>query len=158
MPPLRERPDDILLLANHFLRKLNLDKGEDLDSATPSSISDQAVEVLKSAEWPGNVRQLEQAIQAAYAICEGKEIKPADFPDWLKISKMRKSVTSSKGDNGINSEDKSEDALERNRFMEALEETKYQGTGRWNLTAAAQKLNIPRKTFTYRLKRLGISQ
>jgi transcriptional regulator with GAF, ATPase, and Fis domain len=157
MPPLHERPDDIPILANHFLRKLNINKQGETPSTAPTVISDQAMERLMSFKWPGNVRQLEQAIQAAYAICDGKEIMPRDFPDWFNASKDRDVVRPlDKRSNETGSKDDSEFAQERNRFMEALEATKYAGTGRWNLTAAAQKLSIPRKTFTYRLKRLQI--
>lgn len=44
---------------------------------------------------------------------------------------------------------------DRARYLEVLDSTKYPGTGRWNVSAAARKLGIPRKTFTYRLKKLG---
>ena len=44
----------------------------------------------------------------------------------------------------------------RLEYIKALDETKYAGTGRWNLTAAARQLNIPRKTFTYRLKKMRL--
>jgi len=157
MPPLGERPDDIPVLANHFLRKLNTDRPEGSPPFTPTIISDQAIERLMSFKWPGNVRQLEQAIQASYAICEDKEIRPNDLPGWLNASKNRDADRPlvKRGD-AVRSEDESEFAQERNRFIEALVLTKYTGTGRWNLTAAARKLGIPRKTFTYRLKKLQI--
>ena len=45
---------------------------------------------------------------------------------------------------------------ERTRYLKALEATKYPGTGRWNLNAAARELNIPRKTLTYRLKKIKL--
>ena len=49
----------------------------------PLRLSREAREVLLSYHWPGNIRQLEQAIFAAVAICEGSEIGPAEFPGWL---------------------------------------------------------------------------
>jgi len=45
---------------------------------------------------------------------------------------------------------------ERSRYLQALDATKYQGTGRWNLSAAARQLNVPRKTFVYRLKQMQL--
>ena len=104
MPPLRERLSDIPLLANFFLKNMDMKRPEDMNQITKKSIS------------PVEDRNIE-----------------------------------------IKSGGNDSTAQERDRFLEALESTKYTGTGRWNLTAAARKLNIPKKTFTYRLKKLGIN-
>ena len=118
--------------------------------------------MLLSFNWPGNVRQLEQATRAAVAICEGDEILPEDFPSWLQDA-MRTDADNPEVENAethsTSEQPKSYEPGElmhdgRLEYIKALEETKYPGTGRWNVTAAARHLNIPRKTFTYRLKKM----
>ncbi len=165
MPPLRERKEDIYPLVMYFLNK-TVSKQKQLDpSYEPPKLSDSSLNMLISYNWPGNVRQLEQAINAAVAICEGHEIQPGDFPVWLQNAVKTPPDTriEAVSDSGppygeqpsfVDSNEIS--AQERARYMKALEATKYPGTGRWNLSAAARDLNIPRKTFTYRLKRLQI--
>ena len=84
MPPLRERVEDIYLLAAHFLQKAAAEGGQQKKITQPLRLSKDALEMLMAFTWPGNVRQLEQALLAAVAICEGEEIKPGDFPPWLQ--------------------------------------------------------------------------
>jgi transcriptional regulator with GAF, ATPase, and Fis domain len=75
MPPLRERRSDIPLLVEHFLNKIRL-----AENAAPKEISPQALEFLMSQEWPGNVRQLEHAVQMAFALSgEGSVLTERDF-------------------------------------------------------------------------------
>jgi DNA-binding NtrC family response regulator len=74
VPPLRDRPDDILPLAEHFLRRVS---GECLGPDAPvPELSAQAVAQLTSHAWPGNVRELENAIQRAVVVCCGDRILP----------------------------------------------------------------------------------
>ncbi|KPL25176.1 MAG: hypothetical protein AMJ75_01720 [Phycisphaerae bacterium SM1_79] len=74
LPPLRERRDDILLLANHFLKKYNKKRKKNL-----RAISDQAMKALVGYDWPGNVRELENAIERAVVLAENDTIKPSDL-------------------------------------------------------------------------------
>jgi DNA-binding NtrC family response regulator len=74
LPPLRERPDDILLLAAHFVNKFTR-PGE-----TPRTISPEAVEKLLHHSWPGNIRELENAIERACVTARGAAILPEDLP------------------------------------------------------------------------------
>jgi Nif-specific regulatory protein len=160
MPPLRERAEDISLLSMHFLNKACAEQRRLNPLYPPPEFSNEALEMLNAFNWPGNVRQLEQAIFAAVAICERGRIHPGDFPGWLhkamkkdyeKSNKRRYKAESPAVINGRFNE-------ERTQYIEALDETKYSGTGRWNLSAAARQLGIPRKTFSYRLKKMGIIQ
>jgi len=162
MPPLRERPEDIYPLTMHFLHKIAAEQKQTDSSFQIPKISQEAIKMIMSFHWPGNVRQLEQATRAAVAICEGDEILPEDFPSWLQDA-MRTDVDSPEDENAeINSRLELPKSYKtgklihdgRMEYVKALEETKYPGTGRWNLTAAARHLNIPRKTFTYRLKKM----
>ena len=160
LPPLRDRVEDISLLTMHFLDKACVEQRLQNPLCRQRGISNEALEMLKAFNWPGNVRQLEQAIFAAVAICEGDTIQLGDFPVWLHKAmktdygkaKKRKYKTKSPAEIDDRSREK------RARYMKALDRTKYPGTGRWNLSAAARELGIPRKTFSYRLKKLRIGQ
>jgi transcriptional regulator with PAS, ATPase and Fis domain len=81
MPSLRDRSDDILPLAEHFLRRAAARAAKPVDG-----ISGAAVKRLLAYHWPGNVRELESAIERAIALCEGTRIGPDDLPDATKHS------------------------------------------------------------------------
>lgn len=74
VPPLRERPEDIKLLINHFLERFNRETGKNI------SISSFAEEILESYAWPGNVRELQNTIESLVVLCQGHEITPRDLP------------------------------------------------------------------------------
>lgn len=76
LPPLRERGDDVLLLANHFLRLL----GEG-GQRPPARLSPDAITALRAWSWPGNVRELRRAMEAADALARGGEITAAYLPN-----------------------------------------------------------------------------
>ena len=78
LPPLRERPSDIALLINYFLKKF-----AEQSSRPPRSISPEALAVLAQSSWPGNVRELENAIQRALVIAKGEAILVGDLPPEL---------------------------------------------------------------------------
>jgi len=78
VPPLRERAEDIPLLAKAFLRKLNARLSKNLTSVSP-----EAVDVLKKYRWPGNVRELEHALEYASIMCTTRTILPHDLPAGL---------------------------------------------------------------------------
>jgi DNA-binding NtrC family response regulator len=78
LPPLRERPEDIALLANHFVAKYAR------PGSGPCRISPEAMEVLFQCPWPGNVRQLENAIERGCVTAVGGEIRPENLPPEIK--------------------------------------------------------------------------
>jgi len=160
MPPLRERVIDISLLTMHFLNKACVGQSLQKDLYRPPGISNEALEMLNAFNWPGNVRQLEQAIFAAVAICKTNRIQPWDFPVWLHKAMETDYGKSSKRGYKTETPDEIDGRSneEHTQYMKALDVTKYRGTGRWNLSAAARQLGIPRKTFSYRLKKTGIVQ
>ena len=142
VPALRERREDIGLLADNMLNRLA--EGTGLCAAT---LAVDALEKLKSYRFPGNVRELENMLERAYTLCEDDRISASD---------LRLADTCSPGDNGETSlaqidnlEDHLE-SIERKLIMQALEET------RWNRTAAAQRLGLSFRSMRYRLKKLGI--
>ena len=80
IPPLRDRRQDIPLLAEHFLERLNR------TSEQPHTISDAAIKALLAYDWPGNVRQLENCLERACALSTGPDIQIADLPSSLTES------------------------------------------------------------------------
>jgi transcriptional regulator with PAS, ATPase and Fis domain len=93
IPPLRERLEDVPLLVNHFLQKQASASGGE-----PKKIEPKAVEILCNYDYPGNVRELENAIERACALCEGDLILPTDLPPHLvehaKGEKTEKEIAS----------------------------------------------------------------
>jgi len=160
MPPLREKVEDIPLLTMHFLNKAYIEQRLQNPHYRPPKISNGALEILKTYDWPGNARQLEQAIFAAVAICDGDKIQLNDFPVWfhkaIKIDSGKSSKQNKISEPSAEIDDRS--SAERTQYMKALDVTKYTGTGRWNLSKAARELGIPRKTFVYRLNKMGITR
>jgi two-component system response regulator PilR (NtrC family) len=142
VPPLRERREDIPLLAETMLRRLS--EGSGLAAAT---ITVEALDKLKCYRFPGNVRELENMLERAYTLCENDQIQAVD----LRLADAVPAVES--GEASLSQIDNLEDYLEeieRKLIMQALEET------RWNRTAAAQRLGLTFRSMRYRLKKLGI--
>ncbi len=78
LPPLRERPEDIELLVEHFLQLQSIE-GEE-----PLRISREALALLQRYSWPGNVRQLRAVIQRGHILCENGVILPQDLPEEIQ--------------------------------------------------------------------------
>ena len=85
IPPLRERDDDILLLAHHFVTKFAAESGR-----SPLRFSDKALHGLRSYNWPGNIRELENIIQRLVVMTDGDAIDVPDLPDLCRFSALRK--------------------------------------------------------------------
>ena len=75
MPSLRERTDDVPALVEHFISRFNASEGRKISGAAPETVA-----MLASYDWPGNVRQLENAVFRAVILCEGDILLPEDFP------------------------------------------------------------------------------
>ncbi|WP_286916237.1 MULTISPECIES: sigma-54-dependent transcriptional regulator [Pseudomonas] len=142
VPCLRERREDIPLLASSVLARLAQGSGLPAAQLTPA-----ALETLKGYRFPGNVRELENMLERAYTLCEDDRIEASD----LRLSETASSVET--GEPSLAQIDNLEDYLEsveRKLILQALEET------RWNRTAAAQRLNMSFRSMRYRLKKLGL--
>jgi DNA-binding NtrC family response regulator len=74
-PPLRERKEDIPALVDHFIQRFNAQEGRNVQGASGATM-----DLLCAQEWPGNVRQLENAVFRAVILCDGGELAPEDFP------------------------------------------------------------------------------
>jgi two-component system, NtrC family, response regulator AtoC len=141
VPPLRERKEDIPLLANAFLKEIS-----QRDNKTFRPLSPEAMEVLLRYDWPGNIRELKGAIDSGVTLAIGPQITLQDLP--LAISEARFS-----GSAGLD-EKAGQMNLHNNEMrliLRALEET--QG----NRTEAAKKLGISRRTLHRRLKELNLT-
>ena len=75
MPSLRERREDIPALVDHFINRFNASEGREV-----SNVADDTLKMLYAYDWPGNVRQLENAVFRAVILCEGDTLQPHDFP------------------------------------------------------------------------------
>ncbi len=142
VPPLRERREDIPLLADVMLKRLAEGTGQ-----PPAKLTSEALEKLKNYRFPGNVRELENMLERAYTLCEDDLIQAPD----LRLADASGAAES--GEASLAQIDNLEDYLEeieRKLIMQALEET------RWNRTAAAQRLGLTFRSMRYRLKKLGI--
>lgn len=84
VPPLRDRPEDIPVLAQHFLARLAAEAGKRI-----IGISESALNLLKSYNWPGNIRQLENAVYRAVVLSDGAYLESADFPQIVALSAGR---------------------------------------------------------------------
>jgi DNA-binding NtrC family response regulator len=138
LPPLRERGDDVLLLAQHFLEKHRRSDSPVLGFAPG------ALEALAARDWPGNVRELENAIEAALALAGGERLGAAEFT----LAGVRSTRPRSSTDLAL---PLSLDAYERSALERALDECRGDATG------AARRLGIGRSTFYRKLVRHGIS-
>jgi transcriptional regulator with PAS, ATPase and Fis domain len=85
VPPLRDRGDDILLLARHFATKFAAGLGK-----SPPHFSDEALQSLRNYNWPGNVRELENVIQRLVVMTDGDLIEVPDLPSLMRFSALRK--------------------------------------------------------------------
>ena len=130
IPPLRDRGDDILLLADHFLRKYSEEAGRAV-----LRLSDKAWNVLRTYNWPGNVRELENVIQRAVVMTDGEVIDVPDLPAPMRYSAQRTA--------GLN-RSLSEVEIEHIRNVLASMDG--------NKTRCAEILGIDRKTLREKLK------
>jgi DNA-binding NtrC family response regulator len=147
IPPLRERREDIPLLLDHFLEKIS--RSED---APPKQISPDAVNYLKSLTWPGNVRQLEHAVQMAFALSGDRLLLgPTDFsnrsmkPREPEVVEARPLVTVS--NDGVDF-DEAVNSFERSLLNQAL------AVSGGNKARAADLLKIKRTTLLAKMKSL----
>lgn len=152
VPSLRERKDDIDILAEHILKKLSAPIGME-----PSVVSVEAMDVLRSYSFPGNVRELENILERAMTMCEGNRIEAEDLQlpnSVVSCNEEVAEISHKKAPDFSASDDTLEDYLdniEKEAIIKALEETNN------NKTAAAKKLGMTFRSLRYRLSKLGIS-
>ncbi len=146
LPPLRERGEDIPLLAKHFL-----DKRIEEEKRPPQEFSKEAIELLCRYPWPGNVRELENVVEQAILWSQGATILPEHLPASLR-SDSRSSSLREDTLAGRLSLEKAVMEFEREIILDALKRTNYVQTH------AANLLGISRRMLKYRMDTLGISR
>jgi len=138
VPPLRERKDDILLLADYFLEKYAREHGKPI-----KRIATSAIDMLTSYHWPGNVRELENTLERAVLVCESSVIHGYHLPPTLQTAEasgtiMRVSLT------------EAVDSYEKDLILDALK------TARGNRAKAAKLLQTTERIMGYKVKKYVI--
>ncbi len=143
IPPLRERRTDLQLLIDFFIKKHTRDTKREI------TVSAEAKRLLNDYSFPGNVRQLESAIERSILLCENNTITPEDLPlEMLHDSRPASGDSMFKlPSEGVNFED-----VERSLIMQAMERTDN------NITKSAKLLGLTFRTLQYRLEKFGIKR
>jgi len=144
MPALRDMREDIPAIASAVLDKLAAQA-----KVSRPELEEQAMQALAQYDFPGNVRELENILERAMALCDGQKITVADLqltpPEAVEV------VRTSEGSEGKWPLQEYLDRVEKEAILEALEKTRY------NRTAAAKLLGITFRAMRYRMERLGIN-
>lgn len=135
VPPLRDRRDDIALLASYFLQKFSQERKKNGISFSP-----EVMETLLAHSWPGNVRELENVIDHAIIISKQEKILTKDLPQYLLPRLLPAKELATLQD------------YEKNLILRTLQETD------WNKHKSARKLNINRSTLYGKMKRYGLKK
>jgi len=138
LPPLRQRKDDILLLADFFLERYSKKMGKDI-----RRISTSAINMMVSYHWPGNVRELENCIERAVLLSSDGVIHGHHLPPTLQTSEASDTI-------GVGSLSERTNLFERDLIIDALK--------RWNgnLAASARDMKITARIMRYKVRELGI--
>ena len=146
MPPLRERSDDVALLARHFLALHCRQVGRTLDGISPAALA-----LLTRYVFPGNVRELSNVIEQAVALAAGPLIGPHDLPEHIRGAEAL--AAPSRAEATAAASTPLEHAIadvEQEQISEALRETG------WNISRTAIRLGISRNTLRYRIEKYGL--
>ena len=138
VPPLRERPADILPLAEQLLARLGPVHGR-----PDAAFSDAARQLLAAYRWPGNVRELKNVIERALVFAKESLLKPDDFPESVRLAEP--------GVAGVAARLRSLEEVEREVIQATLEATRYK------ISQSAEILGISRKTLLDKRKKYGLN-
>jgi DNA-binding NtrC family response regulator len=134
LPPLRERKEDIPLLAAHFINKYNIEFNKKFDR-----VDRKALELMTDYQWPGNIRELENVIERAIVIDQGPEVKARHLPFCnLEVS--------------VSEEAQSLEDIEKLHIEKML------ARHNWNIAKTARALAIDRTTLHKKVKKLGLTR
>jgi two-component system, NtrC family, response regulator AtoC len=155
IPPLRERREDIPLLADHFIAKFNDRLKKEIATITP-----EAIERLVAYQWPGNIRELENLMERTMLFCEGPDILVSDLPPEVAGAPVSAAASAAaSGDEARPAPESLKEAVraetervERDLIQRALDATSG------NVTQAARKLKISRKSLQTKMKELGLRE
>ncbi len=156
VPPLRDRGDDIPLLADHILQRIAREY-----ECAPARLTPAAVVRLKTYHFPGNVRELENILERAFTLCDDDQIDAIDLHLGNGVAPAGSSTMSANegGNSGFEATAVPEGEIDLERYLESIErqaiEKALEAT-RWNKTAAAKRLGISFRALRYRLKKLDM--
>ncbi len=147
LPLLRDRGEDILLLAGHFLKMFRVTMNKNVNTITPA-----ARQKLLSHTWPGNVRELRNVIERALILETTPEIQASSLPDFQVETRLQKNTTTSSIQAAPNeSLDDALARLERELITNVLEQNDF------NPTRTAERLKLSRHSLRYRMQRLNMN-
>ena len=142
MPALRDRIEDLPVLAQFFLRRYNLKFRKNIQG-----IADSTMQILGSYWWPGNIRELENLIERLVAVSDKDWITDEDLPYELHVAQLDTSGPATE-----NLLDRAVSTFERNFIIRALEKSA------WNVTGTARSLGIPLSTLKFKMDKLEIRE
>jgi transcriptional regulator with PAS, ATPase and Fis domain len=140
LPPLREHPSDIPQLVNFYLDAFNREFRKQVRGAT-----DEAMALLRGYHWPGNIRELRNAVERAMLLADGEWLTPDHFP--MNVARRTVAQAFELPQEGVNLE-----AVERELVTQALARTG------WNHTKAAALLGLNRDQIRYRVEKFGLDK
>jgi transcriptional regulator with GAF, ATPase, and Fis domain len=155
LPPLRARREDIPLLVEHFMTRLETRKGKRVDG-----ISSRVMKMLMEYDWPGNVRELENIIERLVILKGGGVIEPFDLPERFHNNMRRFGEGISLGVNGMGCVEIPEEGVNMNAMVEKFERDLLMKALRqtdWVKSKAARLLSIKRTTLIEKMKRMNIA-
>ena len=138
IPPLRDRGDDILVLADYFVEKYSRQLNKSI-----KGLSDKTKEIFLNYKWPGNVRELENAIEYGVNLEDGEYISPENIPFQIKEGSLS------------NADLKTMEEMEKEAIIKALNEFGWDNKGK---EEAARILNISRATLYRKIKKYNIKK
>jgi nitrogen regulation protein NR(I) len=156
LPPLRERAQDITLLARHFVDKFNERLRKNV-----AGVTRETEQLLLAYPWPGNIRELENVVERAVLFSDGDTLKPSDLPPEVRdisspspvVPALAASAPEPSANDGLKEQVKAATTrLERELIQKALDQTGG------NVTHAARLLKISRKGLQLKMKELGLRE
>ena len=138
IPPLRERKEDISVLARHFVEKYSKENNKKV-----SGISDEAMGILYGYPWPGNIRELRNVIERAVVLASADKIEPSDLPERIRIQQGGKTSHSLK---------------DRMEYYESKIVKETLEAHSWNKEEASRALDVDLATLYRKIKKLGIAE
>jgi DNA-binding NtrC family response regulator len=142
LPPLRDRGEDVVLLAGHFLKLFRTRMNRNVSGFTAAARSK-----LLAQHWPGNVRELRNVVERALILETGSEIQPSDLPDFALESRLQKSAPAVAPGESL---DLALERIERELIQTALSQSNF------SLTRASEQLKLTRHALRYRMQRLNM--
>lgn len=139
IPPLRERPEDIMLIAGHYLERFAQAMGRKVTGFSP-----EARDLMLDYRWPGNIRELVNAVERALVVCHEGEIRPNHLPI---LERKKNAESEPEGGEGSSLRD-----VERRHILKTLQRCEF------NITHAAKVLEIDRVTLYNKMRKYGIER